>query len=796
MGVHQQQSATAGIPGRSAGATHADRRCCAASLSAAFVTPVTLRGSDPADAQELPDGYPITGSATSCYARLYDRGVDYPELAARTRRFSRGAPRMVTAASDGSRVLFLRSAGPEDPVDSLWLLDLASGTERLVADPAVLLGAEGTPPDDGSLAPTERALRERLRFSGSGIGGYATDPAARVAVFTLAGRLFRADLIQGGVVEVATVGPVVDPQPDPAGQRLAYVTDAPAPGATGRGGAGQLRVIDPDGTDNLLAGEDAGVTWGLAEFVAAEEFGRVRGYWWAPDGGSILAARVDESRLPRWHLHDPGEPAVAPRSVAYPQSGGPNAEVSLHLLDLDGGWVDVHWDRETYPYLVSVQWLDAGPLITVLRRLQQHGLVLAVDPRTGETQVHAELADPRWVEPVAGTPRHLPDGRVLVGGELAHDGYDARCLFADGTLLTPPSLYVRRVVGQLPNGLGPPNLLIEGSDGEPSQQHLYRIRTTIGATGIDSRRLTADPGWHTGVVGGDVLVVGTASLDHPGTRWTVWRGDREVATLRSLAATPPYAPRPLLDRVTDRRLPAAVLYPRGHVAGRRLPVLLDIYGGPGHQEVLAARSVWLERQWWADAGFAVVTIDNRGTPGVAPSHEKVIHRRVADVILADQIDALTALAGKHPDLELARTAIRGWSFGGWLAALAALRRPDLFRCAIAGAPVTDWSLYDTAYTERYLGLPVDGPEVYAHHNLVELASEPIVSPDDVRPILLVHGMADDNVVAAHTLRLSAALLATGRPHAVIPLTGATHMAAGGTAERLLRLELDFLTQHL
>lgn len=711
--------------------------------------------------------------------RIYDPDVEYPELAARTRHFTRGAPRTVTVARDGSRVLFLRSGGPDDPAEALWSLEVASATERLVADPAVLLGAGAPGP---GLA---------------GIESYAADPDARVAAFPLAGRLFRADLIHGDVVEVPVAGPMVDPQPDPTGRRLAYVT-SPA-GADGRApaarGDGCLRVVDLDGTDTLLAGEDGGVAWGLAEYVAAAYFRRTRGYWWAPDGQSILAARVDETRLPRWHVHDPADPATAPTTVAYPRAGGPNAEVSLHLLDLDGGWVDVHWDRETYPYLASVHWADGGPLITVLRRLQQHGLVLAVDPRTGETQVHAELADPRWVEPIPGTPCHLPDGRVLVGGELAHDGYDARCLFADGTLLTPPSLYVRRVVGRMPGHGGPTDLLVEASDGDPSQQHLFRVRTAIGGGSVESRRITPAPGWHTAAAGGDVLVVGSESLDHPGTRWTVYRADQEITDLRSLAATPPYAPRPALDRVTDRRLPAAVLYPRDHVAGRRLPVLLDINGGPGRQEVAAARARWLQRQWWADAGFAVVTVDNRGTPGVAPSFEKVIHRRFADVILTDQIDALAALTGKHPDLDPGRVAIRGWAFGGWLAALAALRRPDLFRCAIAKAPVTDWALYDTAYSERYLGMPEDAAEVYAHHSLVELAGEP-VDADGARPLLLVHGLADDTVVAAHTLRLSAALLATGRPHAVLPLTSATHLAAGGTAERLLRLELDFLRTYL
>jgi dipeptidyl-peptidase 4 len=711
--------------------------------------------------------------------------VEYPELAARTRRFSCGAPRAVSVAGEGARVLFLRSAGPEDRADQLWVFDVASRTERLVADPAALLADE--PASAADLPAEERAMRERLRLSVGGIGSYAADPAGRVAVFALAGRLFRADLLHGDAVEVPVAGPAVDPRPDPAGQRIAYVT------------GGALRVVHPSGEDTLLAGED-GVTWGLAEFIAAEEFARFRGYWWAPDGRSVLAARVDESRVARWHLHDPSSPDEPPTSMAYPRAGTANAEVTLHLLDLDGGWVDVHWDRETYPYLVAVHWSEGGPLITVLRRLQQHGLVLAVDGRTGETQVHAELADPRWVEPVAGTPFHLTDGRVLVGGELAHDGYDARCLFADGTLLTPPSLYVRRVVGMIggsrSTGASPPDLLVEASEGEPSEQHLYRIRTTVGSSGIDARRLTSAAGWHVGAAGGDVVAIGSASLERPGVRWTVLRGDEEIGTLRSLAAQPPYSPRPVLERVTDRRLPTAVLYPRAHVAGRRLPVLLDGYGGPGSQEVIAARSHWLARQWWADAGFAVVTVDNRGTPGVAPSFEKVIHRRMADVVLGDQVDALTALAEKHPDLDLGRVAVRGWSFGGWLAGLAVLRRPDLFRCGVAGAPVTDWALYDTAYTERYLGLPEDAGEVYAHHSLIEMAAEPPVYPADARPLLLVHGLADDNVVAAHTLRLSAALLAAGRPHAVIPLTGASHMAAGGAAERLMVLELDFIRRNL
>src|SRR5205823_9938876 len=136
----------------------------------------------------------------------------------------------------------------------------------------------------------------------------------------------------------------------------------------------------------------------------------------------------------------------------------------------------------------------------------------------------------------------------------------------------------------------------------------------------------------------------------------------------------------------------------------------------------------------ADQGFAVVTVDGRGTFGVSPGYEKAVHRRIADVVLTDQVDALHALAEKHPDLDLGRVAIRGWSFGGWLAAMAVLRRPDVYHAAVAGAPVTDWALYDTAYTERYLGLPADGNEVYAHNSLIELAAEPPADESEARPL--------------------------------------------------------------
>ncbi len=569
-------------------------------------------------------------------------------------------------------------------------LAMRTGRFRRGAPHAVTVGADGArvvflrssgPYDpDAALWVLQVSTGVERRVLDGPVTSYATDRAARVAAAAVGGRLARVDLVSGSVDFPPTAEPVVDPRPSPDGQHIGYVT-----------GAGSLRVVASEAPDELLAGEPGGISWRDPEGVrwgspdaAGEQFGRTRGWWWSPDGRQVLAARTAGS-------------------------------ISLHLLDLDGGWVDVHWDRETYPYLAEVRWGEVGsPLITVLRRLQQHGLVLAVDPRTGETQVHAELADARWVEPIPGTPRHLPDGRVLVGGELAHDGFDARCLFADGSLLTPPGLYVRRVVGVLPRA-GGADLVIEGTDGDPAVQDVFRVRTAYGS---DQARLTREPGWHTAAVGGDVVV-----LDD-----TVWRGDAAVHTLTSYAAPLPYAPRPILQRVTDRRLPAAVLYPDGHVTGSPLPVLVDLGDGPIRQQVVLDRAAWQDRQWFADAGFAVVSVDPRGTPGIGPSFEKVVHRRLADVALTDVAEGMRALLGKHPDLDLRRVAVRGTGLGGWLAALAVERRPDEFRLAAVREPVLDWTTLPRAFAERYLGRRSDSDEPYDHHAVTELPSSVIVLP--------------------------------------------------------------------
>ncbi|PJN29627.1 prolyl oligopeptidase family serine peptidase [Kitasatospora sp. CB02891] len=679
-------------------------------------------------------------------------------LSAATGRFSYGSPRAVTLAADARRALFLRSTGPTDPVERLWSFDLTTGQERLVADPLAL--APGRTGAVADLPPVERRLRERIRVWAPGIGSFAATADLATAVFTLDGRLFRCDTVTGSCTELPVAGPAFDPRPSADGALVAYVADDALHLTSG----GRLSPAD-------------GARWGVAEFAAAEELGRSRGHWWSPDGSAVLAARVDESAVPLRHFADPAHPEREPESFAYPQAGGPNADVQLWVLRLSGDRTRLRWDDAEFPYLLAADWEGDGEiLLTVADRLQQRVLLLSADPATGVTRELSRTEDEFWVDPLPGTPLRLPDGRVLTSADTPA----ARGLALDGKALTDERLQVRRVVGPWHGGL-----LVEAGDGDPADQQVFLLDPDGGAP----ERLTEGPGVHSVAAHGEgVLLLVSASLDGV-RRELVGPGDARTS-FPDLSAELPYRPEPLLRRVTEHGLPSAVLYPRGHVAGNRLPVLLDVYGGPGFQAVANEPRRWQLKQWWADQGFAVVTVDNRGTPFVSPEFTRAIFRRFSQVAIDDQVAALQALGAEHPDLDLTRVGVRGWSYGGYFAALAVLRRPDVFHVASAGAPPTDFRLYDTAYTERYLGLPQDNPQGYEADCL--LADAPSLR----RPLLLIHGLADDNVHPSHSLLLSQALNRAGRPHAVLPLPGVSHMLPDGELERLAAVELAFLREEL
>jgi dipeptidyl-peptidase 4 len=703
-------------------------------------------------------------------------GLSFPRQHARTQRYALGAPRAFTVSPDGARVAFLRSEEGSDRVNRLWVIDLAhpeGPRERLAADPPAILG--GT---EEHLSAQERARRERARESSAGIVGYAVDEAAELAVFALSGRLFTASLLDPVVRELSARGPVIDPRLSPDGRHVAYVA------------RGALRVTgtDDEGDRELAGPEKDEVTYGLAEFVAAEEMDRSRGFWWSPDSDRLLVARADTAKVRRWWISDPAHPDQPPASVSYPAAGTPNADVTLFLIDLDGGRTEVVWDRARFPYLARVHWSTAGaPLLLVQSRDQRQIQYLTVNTASGETRIVHTDQDDRWLDLFPGVPAWAPDGRLV---RIADEG-GARVLVVGDRALTGPQLHVRAVLD-----IGVRDVLVSASAGAEAEEpgtgeiHVYRVNE------LGVERLSDEQGVHTAVRGGAVTVLSSSVPGTPGAAVRVLRGEKPPVSVVSFAQEPVLTARFKLLEAGERRIPCAVLLPTGYEEGSGpLPVLLDPYGGPHRQRVVAAHNAHLTSQWFADQGFAVVVADGRGTPGRSPEWEKSVKDDIAAVVLQDQVDALRALAADFP-LDLGRVAVRGWSFGGYLAALAALRRPDVFHAAVVGAPVTDLRLYDTHYQERYLGHPDEQPEVYARNSLITDAGLSLAA-ETPRPMMVIHGLADDNVVVAHSLRLSTALLEAGRPHEVLPLTGATHMTPQEQiAENMLLLQLDFLKRSL
>lgn len=669
----------------------------------------------------------------------------FPVQFARTGRFTFGVPRDFTVTPRG--VLFLRSASGSSPRALLWRY--AGGREELVAD---LDGLTAYAADDqgGLVACAANGGLWVTAADGAGLAGTALDGA--------------------GPRRLPVAGPVRDPRPSPDGALIGYVAD------------GALRVVRADGTgDRALAEpEAADVTYGLPDYTATASIGRHRGFWWSPDGRAVLVARVDAGMVRLRYIGDPADPALPPRRQRYPAAGTANAVTTLQVITVDGGRTEVRLPEAApdgwgpaFEYLITADWPAGGPVITVQSRDQRTAWILRADPVTGATEPLARYASATWVEFPPGAPLFTASGQAV----LPRRRGDARSIQI-GPDLAPAGLHVRAVLGAAGD-----RVWFTASQ-EPTEVHVWSHRPGRGF-----ERLTSEPGVHTAAVGGDVLVLDSRTAD--GQAVTVLRAGQPDGQIAVLAEPPLVRPRPRHLVLGPRRLRSRLHLPSWHEPGAgRLPVLLSPYNGPGMQVVTRARS-WHEAvcQWFAEQGFAVLVTDGRGTPGRGIGWQEAILSDRLTPVLEDQVDGLRAAARLVTDLDLDRVAIRGWSFSGYLAAGAVLRRPDVFRAAVAGAPPTDRRLYDTYWEERYLGHPDLAPEGYERSSLLPLAARL------ARPLLLVHGLADDNVAPAHTLRLSAALLAAGRPHRLLLLPGTGHaVTRPGVADALLRAELAFLRE--
>jgi dipeptidyl-peptidase-4 len=529
------------------------------------------------------------------------------------------------------------------------------------------------------------------------------------------------------------------------------------------------------GNEECLTSETAtDVTWGVAEFVAAEEMNRQRGYWWSPNSDALVVERVDNSPIELITIADPSQPTDEPQTRRYPFAGTNNARTSLHIIDLQKRSTDIRWDADAFEYLTSVQWNKAGLIISVMSRDQQLLDIRKVHTATGQTEsLHVERDD-KWVELVAGGPLLVAENTLLWCGE--RNG--ARAILLNNTTVTPAHIQVRGIISA--------NAEHVTFSGNPIDQPHVLHAWTANLTTHELVQLTHDDGVHSVATGGDTIVVRSATMQHPRSR-TLVNNHHELAN---------NAEQSLLNvnvsfhRVGKRNISTAIVLPENH-DGSALPVLFDPYGGPHAQRVVSSSMAFTAAQWFANQGFCVVIADGSGTPGRGSEWEREVYHDLATTVLSDQIDVLAHLHEIAPCADTTRVAIRGWSFGGYLAALAVLRAPQHFHVAIAGAPVTEWKLYDTFYTERYLGNPARDEQPYIASSLLHDAK------NLTRPLLVIHGLADDNVLAAHSLELTTALLHAGKPHDFLPLVGVTHMTPQEVvAENLLLHQLDFLRRSL
>lgn len=776
----------------------------------------------------------------------------FPRLRARTLRFGCGAPRSAQTVGDGSRALFLRSDGPEDLVTALWLSwfdESGEHHETKLADPRELLGATA---DSEDVPAEEKARRERAREGGTGIVGYSSDDDGNRIVFTINGRLFLTDIDwndETGAPEPHTrelagewldedpamYTPVLNPRIAPDGEHVLYTTGS------------YLMLVDIGGElgDRITAvygvsvededGNPAENTWkiGLAEFVAGEEMDRYDGFWWAPDSQHVLFESFDTADEPTWYISDPADPEKPAAGRRYPRALTRNADVYLTVITLafdgDGryagitGNADVDWDREAYEYVAAVNWRRGhDPLVLVQNRRQTRDQVLEVavaadGAALGTTRVLEEHANDQWIDLIHGTPAYTPDGRLVC--PLNDMAADTNRLTVDGRPFTPAGWNVRAVLDVTDDDVlavvqRAPEIATEvprawaGSGAASDAESLFGGHDArsfdVVSMGYDGSvaPITTEPGQWTASRGARGMVVSGRDMRSARAQMRHILGEQS-ATISSTAAEPGFAPNVTFTRLGEHQLYTAIIAPSPsspYAHSDKLPVLMKPYGGPGFQQVVASQSFYWEGQWWADQGFLVVTADGRGTTGRGPAWDREIFEDMKDVTLADQIEAVNALPeavarlnadGRRPGVpmpDLDKVCMIGWSYGGFLSALAVLDAPDVFKAACAGAPPTDWTLYDTHYTERYLGLD---PDVYRRNGIVQDA------PGLVRPLMLIHGFADDNVTIAHSLRLSQALMAAGRPHTFLPLTGITHMTNDETvAENLLTLQRDFLRDAL
>jgi dipeptidyl-peptidase-4 len=698
-----------------------------------------------------------------------------------TRNFRLGAPFNVHGLEGGERVLY-QKAIPPSTAAAVYEFNRTTGVETKVLD-AEMLGA-----GDGPVSAEEKALRERLRLLTGGISFYDNHPNGDWILTPVKGKLLLFDRKTQKAREIGPgQGPAFGPKISPDHKQVAFVRSS------------NLYVAALNGSPAVAVtkGGTEEKSFGVAEFIAQEELNRKDGFWWSPDSQTLLLQAVDQSQVERLSIADPFRPDAEPQRPYYPRPGKVNAKFRFGFVSAKGGpitWID--FGKEAFEYVGPVQWTKHGkPSFLLLNRLQNEARLVTADPKTGRTQLLLKETDAAWVDIDRSVPLWLPEnqGFLWTSGKAGpkrlslHDSHGKWV-----RAISPDNIQVRNVLGASPDG----KTVYYEAAADTIASAVYASSITDGSTRTvasqDQGSVSVTSLFHSQIFAARI----TTLQGEDKTIVRGWNEDKEQM-IPSAAVEPVMQANASIVRIGPQEIRTIIIRPSNFDPKKKYPVLEHAYGGPSSLQVRAAGRVYLEDQVLADALQAVVVrMDTAGTPDRGRDWERAIFKKFGSLPVNDHAETLKLLCAKYPELDANRIGVFGWSYGGYFAAYAVLARPDVYKAGVAGAPPVDWVDYDTAYTERYLGLPEKDKEAYASASLLTLL-QPEKRTKTPRPLLVIHGTADDNVFFFNSMKLIDSLERAAWPYEFLPLMGQTHIVSDAQLdERRFDRTLNFFRQHL
>ena len=678
-------------------------------------------------------------------------------------------PRALTFSPDGTRVTFLRAKEEDASVLDLWAMDIDGGEPYRLVDARVLA------PEEQELSEAARQLRERARISESGIVSYDWDSQGDAVLVPLDGDVFRVDVDSGEARRLMeTPQYETDARISPQGHFVSFIREQ------------NLYVIDLDsGEESAVTTEGGGlISWGMAEFVAQEELDRRTGYWWSPDERYIAIARVDESpvdNIERMEIAADGSAEVVDQR--YPRAGTDNAIVELFILDRETGERrQVELADTDDIYLARVNWSrDSGTAyVQVPNRMQDELTVLAVDPATADASDWLVETTDIWIN-LTEDFRALEDGSVIWTSEDTPGGYrHIQHRAADGSLIaqvTSGEWVVNEVDAvDRENGL----VYFTGWTETPLERHVYSV--PLDGSAEPSRITEGEGRWSATFASDAATFIGSYNDSDTPSQTALYSADGE--RIRWIEENAVVEGHPYFDYAGDHIVPEfgtltaadgttlhyQLYLPADFDPDRQYPAVQYLYGGPHSQQVHRG---WqgVRPQLFAQRGYVYFTIDNRGAWNRGREFEGHIRHQMGSVEVEDQLVGLDYLKSL-PFVDTERVGIWGWSYGGYMTLMTTLQAPGAFAAGVSGAPVTGWTLYDTAYTERYMGHPDANYEGYQ-------ASSVFDHLDNYEtPLLLIHGMADDNVIFANSVRLYSQMQERRYPFEMMTYPGQRHGVRG------------------